>query len=510
MTLLGVQKPRLSLIPEGDTRRGEEAVQFARWCGLTLYPWQEDLLRDMCRTTPEGAWAAREVVTVVARQNGKGEVLVARELAGIYLFGEKSIFHSAHFMDTAIDAQGRLWEIIEANDELLYWWEDKTSELPRKQTGNGKEAIFFPNGAVVYFRTRTKKTGRGLSIELLILDECFDLPGETYSSMSKLTRARERAQTIYISSPVNYPEHDHGKVFSAKRWAAIDGAPRMLFKEWSPAVDDDPFDQATWARCNPSLVDSGPGAQLLDIEADARAAQNSEALREAFLVETLAAGNWVPRDGDEVDEFVPVLDADAVEGMTLESANIAELRGLVVAVDASPDRQAASVAIGGRRGDEIIGYVGYHGPMSTADIVATVLQVCEKIDPWKVVIDPKGPASVIGEALDREGIEVTKMKYPEVKAATAAFLQGQKDGDWFVVDPEGTVAEAFEHAELKADASGGVKWTRKQGIICQLTAATFAMWQASVIEEIAPAPKGPRITSRAVKSTRAQARTMSF
>lgn len=114
MTLLGVQEPRLSLIPEGDMRRGEEAVQFARWCGMTLYPWQEDLLRNMCRTDESGRWSAREVLTVVARQNGKGEVLVARELAGIYLFGERSIFHSAHFMDTAIDAQRRLWEIIEA------------------------------------------------------------------------------------------------------------------------------------------------------------------------------------------------------------------------------------------------------------------------------------------------------------------------------------------------------------------------------------------------------------
>ena len=119
MALLGVQTPRLSSIPDGDVARGDAAVAFARFCGLTLYPWQEDMLRDMCRTDDAGLWSAREVVAVIARQNGKGEVLVARELAGVYLFGEKSIFHSAHFMDTAIDAQKRLWEVIASVDELM-------------------------------------------------------------------------------------------------------------------------------------------------------------------------------------------------------------------------------------------------------------------------------------------------------------------------------------------------------------------------------------------------------
>ena len=41
MALPGCQTPRLSHVPEGDTARGDEAVEFARFCGLTLYPWQE-------------------------------------------------------------------------------------------------------------------------------------------------------------------------------------------------------------------------------------------------------------------------------------------------------------------------------------------------------------------------------------------------------------------------------------------------------------------------------------
>lgn len=224
------------------------------------------------------------------------------------------------------------------------------------------------------------------------------------------------------------------------------------------------------------------------------------------MVETLAAGDWYPRDGDAMDDFVPVLDAEQVEAMTLESADLASLEALTVAVDASPDRMACSVAIAGRRGQTVVGYVGFHGPLVTADVVATVLEVCEKIDPWEIVIDPKGPASVVAEALDREGLDVTTMSFSTVKAATKAFLQGQKDGTWFVVDPDGIVAEAFNSAQLKADDSGGVKWTREQGVICQLAAVTYAMWATGQVEQVGPPPKGPHVESRPLKSGRSAAR----
>lgn len=73
--LIGSQEPRLASTAHGDTTRGDAAVEFCRWAGMTLFPWQEDMLRDMCRTDSEGLWSHRETVAVVPRQNGKGEVL---------------------------------------------------------------------------------------------------------------------------------------------------------------------------------------------------------------------------------------------------------------------------------------------------------------------------------------------------------------------------------------------------------------------------------------------------
>ena len=183
--LIGCQTPTHQNVPSGDAEFADKACEFVRWAGLDLYPWQEDLLRDTLLQNDEGMWSSREVVVSLARQNGKGEVLVALELVAIYLCGAERIMHSAHFLDTAMDARDRLWDVIEANPALMEWWEDEhPGEFPKPVLGNGKDAIKFPNKAKIYYRTRTKKTGRGLSFDWLIFDECFDLPNEVYAAMN--------------------------------------------------------------------------------------------------------------------------------------------------------------------------------------------------------------------------------------------------------------------------------------------------------------------------------------
>lgn len=512
MALLGVQDPAYSHIPEGDATRGEQAVEFARWCGMTLYPWQEDLLRDMCRTDDKGAWVAREVVAVVARQNGKGEVLVARELAGIYLFGERVIFHSAHFMDTAVDAQKRLWEVISGNDSLMYWWEDDLDVhgVPAMRTGNGKEKITFPNGAEILFRTRTKKTGRGLSIDLLIFDECFDLPRETYAAMSKLVRARQRAQSVYISSPVNRFEHFHGEIFSAKRWAGMDGAANILFKEWSPAPEDDPFAVETWAKCNPSLVDDGVGAQLVDIEADAAAAQRSEALRQAFLVETLAQGNWVPRDADKHGDFTPIIDIDdwnAKQGLP------PNWREMCLALDATPEGEHVGIVMALQTTNGV--HLSLH-PMhefNRSEIVEAVGKNVEAHDPIAVVADPHGALSTLVEPLKKTGVSPELVNGSDVSQAYELFLTMWKERK-ITHDGDPRWVEALGKAEERSKNGRYRSFDRYSGNIACLVAASLAVWglqRFGIPEEAPKTAKSVKYTGRARKvQKRAQPSVSAF
>lgn len=100
----------------------------------------------------------------------------------------------------------------------MSWWADEFEGEPELMKSSGKEAIHLPNGSSAVFRTRTKKTGRGRTIDLLIFDECYDLPVEVFAAMNSTTAAVENAQRC-LSSPVNRWEHMHGAIFSAKRWA---------------------------------------------------------------------------------------------------------------------------------------------------------------------------------------------------------------------------------------------------------------------------------------------------
>lgn len=473
--LIGSQTPRLASVVEGDTDRGDMAVEFCRAVGMTLYPWQEELLRDMCRTDADGLWRYREAVVSLARQNGKGEVLVARELVGIYLFGETSILHTAHFLDTAMDARDRLWEVIESNEELMHWWSsDFPGQVPQKIVANGKDGIKFPNGATIRYRTRTKKTGRGLSIQLLILDECFDLPTEVYAALNSVTKAQPNAQKVYISSPVNRFEHAHGSVFSAKRWSGIDNAPGTLFREWSPDESVDPLTLEAWKQANPSLVtEPRPGVQLEEVRNDANAAAKSRELKEKFLVETLGIGNWVPRDDDDSD-FTPIIDYD--EWDKRQKATPRRVVESCLGIDVAPNAEdMALVAALQLPNDQVFLSLAPHETFDRDTVLVTVTAMVEDNDPLAVIFDPKGTASTLQRPLEDYGLEPELMRWSEVTAATELFLQLFREGR-IVHDGDQRWLDALQVAQFRAGNANGRAITKSAGDVTPLIAAIFSVW----------------------------------
>lgn len=507
--LVGNQEPSCSHVPSGDPARAIEALWFIRDCGGTLYPWQEDLVFDMLLTRTNGTWASREVVVPLARQNGKGEVLVWRELVGIYLLGERRILHTAHFLDTAVDARDRLWDIISNNPELMGWWADEfPGKKPQLIKTNGKDAIVFPNGAKIYFRTRTKKTGRGLSIDLLVFDECFDLPNEVYSAMNSTTKARPNAQKVFISSPVNRYEHLHGAVFSAKRWQGVDGSPGVLFKEWTiDPKTQDPFDPETWSTCDPSLVTAPvPGVQFEEVQSEAQAARNSEDLLETFLVETLGVGYWVPRDNDTSD-FEPIVPFE--DWKAAQNSRPATTRDCAIALDISPDgSQVALVSAARTRGG------GFHlrrSPLNQFDVDETQIAIQSAVhnnDPLAVVMDSVGPATVMQRPIHAIGVEPDLMRARTVVAALQLFLQLFREGK-ISHDGDPRWLEELQVAEFREVGETGRALTRRTGSVMGLVAATFAIWglrENEIPRELPDSANPTKFVGRPKKVSTARAR----
>src|SRR2546423_9982628 len=112
--LLGDQRPRLWTAPAAYSSEGERVAELAGAVDLVLDDWEQWVLEEGLGRGRDGKWAAFEKALIVSRQNGKGAVLEALELAALFLddFGVDLILHSAHEFKTASEAfrrvQGRI------------------------------------------------------------------------------------------------------------------------------------------------------------------------------------------------------------------------------------------------------------------------------------------------------------------------------------------------------------------------------------------------------------------
>jgi hypothetical protein len=108
--------PTFEAWPEGDETTGTDCLDLAAAYGVPLDGWQADIVRGVLRES-DGAWSASQVGLVVSRQNGKGQVLLALELFGLFELGEM-ILHTAHAVRTSSDAFRRLWGVIQSHADL--------------------------------------------------------------------------------------------------------------------------------------------------------------------------------------------------------------------------------------------------------------------------------------------------------------------------------------------------------------------------------------------------------
>jgi len=116
--LLGSQQPRFSLVPPARSSAGQEVIDLAASAGLFLDAHQQLVLNGALGERRDGRWAAVEVADIEPRQNGKGGTITARQLGGLYLFGEELQTYTAHRMDAVKVQFQKLRELIEASPDL--------------------------------------------------------------------------------------------------------------------------------------------------------------------------------------------------------------------------------------------------------------------------------------------------------------------------------------------------------------------------------------------------------
>jgi phage terminase large subunit-like protein len=341
-------------------------------------PWQADILTASLGETASGHWSAFEVAVMVARQNGKGSILEARELAGLLLFGEKLIMHTAHEMKTAMEGFRRMRELLQSSRDL-------ERHIKRIVTANGNETIELKNGARLRFVARSKGSGRGFSGDLVILDEAYGLTDPQIDALMPTLSARPNPQIWYTSSAPLDATCEH---LYRLRERGAKGAPDVALFDYGCAPGVDLDDRKAWAASNPGL-----GIRISETFIQRERESMSDA---GFARERL--GVWPERDADSGPinraAWRQLIDVDSQAG-----------DDIALAVDVTPDRSAASIAVYSPRPDGV-GHVELidHRP-GTDWLVGRLTELAARWCPVAVALDSKGPAGSLLDEIARAGIE---------------------------------------------------------------------------------------------------------
>jgi hypothetical protein len=453
--LLGHQTPRILTAPQGLSSSGQDAVDLAAVAGINLDPWQR-LFLDVCLSEgADGRYAASEIGLVVARQNGKGELLVALELAGLFLLGERTIMHSAHRFNTASDGFRRLLAAIDSSPDLR-------AQVARVSKTNGKEGIELKSGARCLFFARSVDSGRGFTVDRLILDEAYNLTDAQISAMSPTMAAVDNPQVIYTSSAVNAEEHDNGLVLARVRARGIRGDAGLAYLEWSAHEDADHRDPQAWAMANPAL---GIRMRADGLERDQRLMSPK-----TFAVERLSIGDWPSEDGtDRVISEAEWSDQARPDART---------EGRVVfAVHAGRDSACAAISVAGVQQDGSMLVQLVQVGNGVAWVAPRMAELAARHKPLGIVVDAKSDSSALIQPLAEVGLKDLLMPTTnDVARGCGEFRNAVIEHRLFHTDAR-PLNEALAGAK-KRDLAGAWAWDRRDYMtdLSPIVSATLAVW----------------------------------
>lgn len=439
---VGRQEPRFLSRPACSTSAGVEACDLARQAGLILDPWQE-LCLEVALGEVDGRWAAPEVGVIVPRQNGKGSILEARELAGLFLFGENLILHSAHEFKTASEAFRRLLSLVEQND----WLESRVS---RVRTSHGEEGLELRSGQRIRFVARSTGSGRGFTGDLVILDEAYALTDAHMAALLPTLSARSiqgNPQIWYTSSaPLETSEVLH----RLRRRGRV-GDNRFAYLEWCALAADEPD----------AVAEANPGLGIR-ISPDFCETERASMSAESYARERLGIAP-------------DVADSSAIPLDAWKTALKPDTPGAPVcfSLDCTPDRGWSSIATADRTVVELVDH-----RRATGWVYQRCLELWER---WhcRFLVDGAGPAGSLGAELERQGVTIEYLGAKDVARACNLFHDDIIEGRCTVLDPFSATTPAVVGA-IKKPSGDTWRWGRNiDGDVSPLMAITLARWGAA-------------------------------
>lgn len=251
----GRQTPTQSVILPYTKSKGVRATRLYAASKRKALKWQRLLTTDIMAVGQDGLWVHMKFGCSIPRRNGKNEVIVMRELAGLN-DGER-ILHTAHKTTTSHAAWERLVEVLN-NAGYVELGRKKKDEIPPKKSYRstkqyGLESITLIGGGTINFRTRTDNGGLGEGYDLLVIDEAQEYTQEQESTLIYTVSASPNPQTILCGTPPTMVSA--GTVFTDLRDQCLSGETEDTgWAEWGVTEEPkDITDTRLWYETNPSL-----------------------------------------------------------------------------------------------------------------------------------------------------------------------------------------------------------------------------------------------------------------
>lgn len=486
--LLGNEVPRVFTPPlrelTPETSLGFAMADFADEQGTPLLPWQHWLAVHMLELLPNGKFRFRTVVLLVARQNGKSTYSQLLALFFMYILDTPLILGTAQNLDIAEEVFQGAVEIAQGSPKLA-------ADILRVAQANGKKQFELQSGARYKVQAATRKGGRGLSGDVVLLDELREHQSwDAWGAISKTTMARDNSIVFALSNAgditsvvLRHLRLQAHKVLGDPDDLWIDpltGEPIVeavidldddelppdesigLF-EWSAKPGRSTRDRAGWQEANPSLGHTITERAILSaLGTDPEWTFRTEVLCQWFdgaVAGLFPAGTWTASTDPD-------------------SALNSDTRA-VYCVDVSWDRTMTRIAIAGFRDDGNVHAEVIASRAGTEWVIPWLKSPDRKYTPSGVVWQFAGaPVSSLTDDLEKSDLPLIKWGGSDLTRATGAFydlVRSDEPGVYHRPQPALDIA-----ASTAVTKPAGDSWlldrAKSPADISPLVAVTGATW----------------------------------
>lgn len=381
---------------------GERLAKVARLMGFELFAWQR-LVADVGLERKGDGYRYRTVGCAVGRQSGKSKLIETR-IAYELLQPSRHVAYTAQDRNMAKLKWEEHIHSLESSPALAKY-------IRKVSRNNGSERLYMKNGSMYSIVTPNDKGARGMSLNLMVIDEALTHPLSLVAALQPTLATRKNGQ-LWILSNAGIP----GESELLQHYRNIghtgvqdDNNPLAWF-EWAPAEDKfDYMDEAVWRQAIPSL---GESYGVL-IEAVREAALTNSP--DIFMKEWLNV--WISSEAAQVvatELWDSLARTDIIVGSRM-----------VLGVDISRERDRASIGVSS--------LVSGMTPVEVVEardgvgwLVPRLIEIAKK---WKapVVIDAGSPAgSIIGQ-LENAGVKVIAIGLRDYARACGSFYDAVQE-----------------------------------------------------------------------------------